>query len=634
VNDGLRWPSGRSLAAWVFAGIQVVLAVLAVHAAASATELPERWDLRDLYPTPQAWSDSYQRTRATIAALDRYQGTLGGGAQAMYTALAAISGARREAWRLLGYASLLADEDLRVAANVERKQQARSLFTELDEKTSWVAPEVQALGAEKLRGFLAQMPDLRQRFDFYLLDTLRQAPHTLPPEGEALLAATGDMQAQPYGIYQQLVGADFPYPTIEIGGGKVRLGQPEYEKYRSAADGATRKAVFDAFWGAFGSYQGTLGATLTAKVMGDVFTSRARRFDSSLHEALFADNMPDSVYRALVAQANAALPTLHRYLKLRRRLLGIDGELAYYDNYPPLFTLAEEPRFTMEQSRRITLAALAPLGDEYLALLRKGAGARWTDTHPRVGKASGGYVMGGAYDVHPYMLLNHNDDYESLSTFAHEWGHALHTLLANAAQPFEKAPYSSFIGETAAITNQMLLGDYLARTAATPAEKLYFLGAQLEEIRTTFFRQVQFAEFQLAINEARERGEPLSGASLSESYCELLKRYYGAAQGVMTIDPLYCNEWAYVPHFYMGYYVWQYATSMVGAAQFAEQIQDEGAPARQRYLALLQAGGSNYPYDLYRRAGIDLAQPAPYRALFRRMERIMDEIEAVERAGR
>ena len=594
-----------------------------------------QWDLRDLYATPAAWTASYQRTRATVDALERHKGTLGASAGAMFGGLTAISDARRETARLYAYAFLTSDEDLRNAPNLERKQEAQSLFTLLAEKTAWLAPEIQAIGDAKVRAFIAQSPALASRFDFYLLDTLRFAPHTLGLEAEGVLAATGNVLAQPNSVFTQLVDAELPYPTIELQGTKVRLTQSEYEKYRSSVDRAERKAVFDAFWAAFKAYQGTLGATLTTQVMGDVFSARARRFDNSLQQALFEDNMPERVYRTLVAQANAGLPTLHRYLRLRGQLLGISGELAYYDNYPPLFKVAVQPRFTLAESQAMTLAALAPMGDEYLTLLKRGFASRWTDPYPRAGKASGAYVVGSAYDVHPYVLLNHNDDFASLTTLAHEWGHAVHSLLANANQPYEKASYSTFIAESASIANELLLGDYLVRNAKSREQKLLYLGEQLELIRQTFFRQVMFAEFQLTMHELREQGQPLSGAALTEKYCALLKRYYGEAQGVMKIDALYCNEWAYIPHFYYGYYVWQYATSMAGAAQFADEIQGaNGAAVRDRFVTMLKAGGSGYAYEIYRRAGVDLGEPAPYQALVRRMDRIMDEVEALVRTSR
>jgi oligoendopeptidase F len=513
-----------------------------------------------------------------------------------------------------------------VAPAQERRQQARALRTLIAENTAWLAPEVVGLGRDKVEAFLAQDAVLRQHFDFFLRDTLRNAPHTLSPETEAV--------AQPNNVFQQLADAELPYPTIELAGGeKTRLDRSAYERLRTAKSRAERKAVFDAFWGAFKGYQGTMGAILNTQVMGDVFTARAQRFDTALDSALFADAMPPAVYRTLVAQANAALPTLHRYLRLRKRLLGIEGDLAYYDNYPSLFPATASPRFGVDESKRLTLAALAPMGDEYLGMLRRGFAGRWADVMPRQGKASGAYMNGLAYDVHPYVLLNHNDDFASLSTIAHEWGHAVHSMLANAQQPFEKARYSTFIAESASIGNEMLLSDYMVRNAKSRDEKLFYLGESLESIRTTYFRQVMFAEFQLQMHEEVEQGRPLSGERLTQMYCTLLKRYYGEAEGAMKIDPLYCTEWEFIPHFYYGYYVYQYATSMAGAAQLTDAILKEGAPARERFLAMLKAGGSDYPYEIYKHAGIDMASPAPYQALVARMNRVMDEIEALERSA-
>jgi oligoendopeptidase F len=404
------------------------------------------------------------------------------------------------------------------------------------------------------------------------------------------------------------------------------MNPASYEASRTTANRADRKRVFDGFFGNYKRAEGSFGANLTGQVLGDVFSAHARKFGSSLEAALFADNMPPAVYRTLVEQAHAGLPTLHRYLRLRQKMLGISGPLAYYDNYPPLVPGPKGEKWDLKRSKATSLAALAPMGDEYIGLLQRVFDSSWTDSHPRPGKASGGYMSGSAYDVHPYLLLNHNDDYESLSTVAHEAGHAVHTLLSNA-QPFDKAGYSTFIAESASIANEMLLVDHLVARAKTNAEKRYYLSQGLESIRTTFFRQVMFAEFQLAMHEEIEQGRPLSGARLTELYCGLAKRYYGEAEGVMKVDPAYCVEWAYISHFYRGFYVWQYATSMVGAAQFSSDILTQGTPARERFVTLLKAGSSDYTYPLYVKAGIDLAQAAPYQALMARMNRLMDEFE-------
>ena len=599
--------------------------------AAASPGVATMWDLTDLYATPAAWSAAYAKTRTAAAALAHYRGTLGASADSLFTALDAISAVNREAARLSTYATLKGDEDLRSAPDQERRQQAQSLATFIGEQTSWMAPEIIAAGGAKIRGFLDARKDLKARFGFYLNDTLRSAPHLLGVEAEQVLAAAGDILAQPDAIHGQLANADMQYPRIRLPDGKVvRLDEPAYEKYRQADDRQERKQVFDAFWGTWRRYRGTAGATLTTQVMGDVFTARQRHFDSALAASLFQSNMPESVYRTLVEQANAGLPTLYRYLRMRRARLGIKDELAYYDNYPSMFELSSPPHFSVADAERITLEALAPMGPEYLALLRKGFDGQWMNVLPHPGKATGAYMNGSAYGVHPYLLLNHNDDYESLSTFAHEWGHAVHTQLANAVQPYETSNYPTFVAESASIANEMLLNDYMVAHAGSKAEKLYYLGAGLESIRTTFFRQVMFAQFEATIHEELEKGKPLSGARLTDLYCTLVRHYYGEAEGVMKIDPAYCMEWAYVPHFYYDFYVWQYATSMAGAAAFTDSIVRNDLAARERFLAMLKAGGSDYAYELYKRAGIDMATPAPYQALVARMNHLMDEIEALQ----
>jgi oligoendopeptidase F len=365
-------------------------------------------------------------------------------------------------------------------------------------------------------------------------------------------------------------------------------------------------------------------------VMSDHFTASARHFANALQASQFPDNMPEAVYRTLITETHAGLPALHRYLKLRQKMLGITDPLRYYDGYPALFQPKAEPHYDVAEAERITLAALAPMGEDYLAGLRRGFAGKWMSVAPAPGKYFGAYMNGSAYDVHPYLLFNYNDDYESLSTFAHEWGHAVHTQLAVKAQPYEKANYSTFIAESASIGNEILLEDYLVANAKTRDEKMFFIGQGIEAIRQKFYRQAMFAEFELAIHEELEAGKALSGARMSQIYCGLLRQYSGEAEGVMKIDEPYCAEWAYVPHFYMNFYVYQYATSIAGAAGFTDAILKEGTPARARFLALLSAGGSDYPYELYKRAGIDLATPAPYRALVARMNRLLDEFEALQ----
>jgi oligoendopeptidase F len=589
------------------------------------------WDLGDLYPSADAWKADYDRTMTAIDALPKFQGTLGKSAKSLLSAMNAISSVQRAASRLGAYAGLKADEDVRDAAEQERKQLAASLGTRFGEKVSWFLPEVLTVGADRLAEFQRAEPELKRLHDFTIDNQIRGAAHTLDAESENVLAASGDALSQPNAIYSVLANAEAPFPEVKLSDGKkVVIDQGRYSLYRQAPVRADRKKVFDAFWGMFKRYEGTFGATLTAQVMGEVFNAKVRHFPNSLSAAVFTDNMPEGVYRQLVAQANASLPTMYRYLRLRKKMLGIKDQLAYYDIYPSMFTLAKPLHFDVADSERIALEVTAAYGPDYVEKLKRGFAGRWMDVLPRAGKAGGAYMQGSAYDVHPYLHLNHNDDYYALSTFTHEWGHAVHTLLTHDAQPFEKSNYSTFTAETASITNEMLLSDYMVAHAKSDEEKLYYLGQVLELIRGTFFRQTMFAEFQLALHEEVEQGRALSGKRMSELYCGLLRKYHGEAQGVMTIDPVYCSEWAFIPHFYYGFYVWQYATSMAGAAIFADAIEHQGKDAQDRFINLLKAGGSDYPYELYKKAGLDMASPEPYKALVARMERTMDEIDAIE----
>jgi oligoendopeptidase F len=589
------------------------------------------WDLGDLYPSPEAWTAAHDKLAAEVGGLGKLKGTLGKSPKSMLAALSSISHAREETDRLNVYASLRGDEDVRIAPNQERQQLATALMTMMGEKTAWVTPELLAIGAKRIHAFEAKSPELARRFGFFLDDTLRHAPHTLSTQSEGVIATAGQVLQQPDSIFSQLANGELPFPSVTLGDGtKVALTQANYTKYRQAPVRDDRKLVFNSFWGTWKKYEGTFGQMLTTQVMGEEFDAKVRHFPSALSDATFNDNMPDAVYRQLVAQANDGLPTMYRYLKLRKKLLGIDGDLAYYDIYPTMFKLDKPLHFSIADAERIGLDVTSAYGPEYTAMLQKGFSGRWMDVLPREGKAGGAYMNGSAYGVHPFLHLNHNYDYESLSTFVHEWGHGVHTLLDDETQPYETSGYSTFIAETASITNEMLLNDYMVAHAQSKNEKLFYLGEGLELIRATFFRQTMFAEFQLKIHEELEQGRALSGARMTELYCGLLKKFHGDAEGVMKIDPAYCIEWAFIPHFYYGFYVWQYATSMAGAAQFADAIEHEGAPARARFIAMLKAGGSDYPYPLYKKAGLDMATPQPYQALIARMNRIMDQIDALE----
>jgi oligoendopeptidase F len=585
------------------------------------------WDITDLYPNLNDWQLAKEKASQQITDLTKLQGTLGSSASTILHASDQISAVYKEVVRIYVYANLTADIDTRIAENQERSQLARNLFSDLSAAISWYNPEILTLGEKKISQFLAEEPKLANH-GFGLKDALRRAPHTLENEIESLLAKTSKLTSSANSIYSIFANANMPWPTVTLSDGKeIRLSQAGYSAGRQASSRDDRKMVFETFWAVWQNYEATLGAIMNSHIQGLAFKTETRNYESSLGRALFDDHMPPAVYETLVKEVNQSLPTLHRYFKLRKRMLGIKDEMRYYDIYPPLVNLNKP--FSIEDSIEVTRRALKPLGPEYLAAYDLGVKNRWMHVYPSPGKRSGAYMSGGAYDVHPYVLLNHNDDYESASTFAHEYGHAVHSVLANGQQPWETAGYSTFIAETASIMNEMLLQDMVIEEAKTDEEKLFYLGIGLEALRGTFFRQTMFAEFELKINQEVESGNVLTGAKLSRMYLELLKRYHGHDQGVIAIDDLYAIEWAYIPHFYYDFYVFQYATSIAAASNLAKKIRTGDQQAQQDFINLLKAGGSDYPYELMRNAGVDMATPAPYRALVERMNNIMDEMETI-----
>jgi len=586
-----------------------------------------RWNLADLYSSHEAFEAARQAIAKRVAAIPNHRGSLGSSPTALRTALDDMFSTGKELQRVLAYASMGSDEDTRVAEAQGDRQEALQLATNFAAASSWVAPEILALPAGTVAASLAAEPGLAP-YRFFLEDLERQRAHTLSPSEEKLLAEAGAIGRGPTTVYGLLANADMPFPEITLADGtKVRLDQSAYTKYRALQNRADRVLVFGEFWKTYREFERTYGALLDAQVNRDVFYARARNYPSALASALDASNVPEAVYRTLITETNRSLPTLHRAFKLRAKLLGIP-DLAYHDIYPPLVTKLDLA-FPIEKGKALVLEALKPLGADYLSAVERGFSSRWMDVYPRPGKRSGAYSSGSAYDVHPYVLTNYNDDYESVSTIAHEWGHAMHSFLANKAQPFPTADYSIFMAEVASTFNEALLLHRMLAEASSDEQRLFLLGSYLENLRGTYFRQAMFAEFELAIHEAVERGEALTGARLSAMYGELLRRFHGHDQGVVQVPEAYFVEWAYIPHFYYNFYVYQYATSLAASTQLAGEVLEGVSGARDRYLGLLKAGGSRYPYELLKEAGVDLATPAPYRALEAQMNWAMDEIEKI-----
>ena len=586
------------------------------------------WDLTGVYANDEAWESALETAQAEITALPRLAGSLGDSSASLSAALNQISSLEKEIARLYVYTSLIFDSDQRDADAQAQIGRSRTLYSNFEESISWLAPEILAIGDARIEAFISADETLTAH-EFFLRDTLRSAPHTLDAKTEEILAQASLALSASEQIYESYANADIPWPTVTLSEGQeVTLSQAGYSLWRAAPNRDDRKLVFDTFWQTWNQYNDGMGATMAANIQSNVFGAKVRNHDSTLAANLFDDGLPPEVYTQLVTQVNQSLPLFHRYLSLRGRMLGVD-DLRYFDIYPPLVEV-DTGEFDLARSAAITFEALKPFGEDYLALLNQGLDGEWMHSHPAPGKRSGAYMNGSIYDVHPFVLLNHNDDYESLSTFAHEWGHAVHSLLAQKQNPYETASYSTFTAEMASTINEILLQEYMIENARSDEEKLFYLGGALENIRGTLFRQTMFAEFELAMHEAVEAGEPLTGPKLSEMYGELLKRYHGHELGILTIDDEYAAEWAFIPHFYYDFYVFQYATSITGAAWFAEQFLAGDEQVRDSFIRVLSAGGSDYAHNILRdEAGLDMTTAEAYAPVLRRMESLMDRIEAL-----
>lgn len=581
------------------------------------------WNLADLYPSLDDWQQALKDVDELIGGLGDYQSTLTNSPEALATALDAIRSVEKSATRVQTYASLQADEDLRDGQAQERQGQAEQLVARFESAIGYLRPTLIQMDRDTLSSWLSnpQLQDHRR----FLENVIREASHTLSKQTETALAALGPVMSHetPYSL---LANSDIEWPTITIDGKSVRLDAAGYSHWRESEDRDVRQRVFDAYWPVWQQFTSTFGSLLNAQVQQHVTESRLRHYDSAMAAAVSRDDIPPAVYQQLIDSTNAHLGTLHRYLKLRQRILGVD-QLHYYDIYPPLAELDET--FDLDDARQLTREATAPLGPHYAELLKQATDSPWTSAYPSQGKRSGAYMNGSAYDVHPYVLMNFNGSYGDVSTYAHEWGHGLHSMLTAETQPYATSDYSIFTAEVASTTNEQLLVDRMIQQAKTPEEKLFYIGQALEAIRGTYFRQAQFAEFELAIHRAAENGEQLSGDRLTKMYGEILRKYYGVDQGITDIDEADYAEWAYIPHFYYDFYVYQYATSITAAQVFAQGLQEDPQAWRERYLNVLSQGGAQSGYQLLKNAGVDLATPAPYDKLDDTMNRLIDEAEVI-----
>jgi len=475
--------------------------------------------------------------------------------------------------------------------------------------------------------FIAAEPRL-EVYRMCLLDLLRCKAHKLSEKEEKILAETGLMAETPGSVYGVFSNAEMPYPDVTLSeGAKVTLNKAGYARHRASTVRADREKVFQAFWSTFETFKQTFGVQLYSHLQTHAFYMRTRNYDSCLQLALDRNNIPTDVYHSLITNVRDNLDTFHRYLRLKQRMLGVET-LKYSDLYAPVVKDVEL-EYTIDEAKQLYLDAIKPLGSDYRQAAQQAFDGRWIDVYPTPGKRSGAYSSGNAYDVHPYILLNYNGQFDDVSTLAHEMGHTMHSYYSNKHQPFPLADYSIFVAEVASTFNEALLIHKMLGEIEDDDIRLSLLMNHLDGIKGTVFRQTQFAEFELRMHEMAEKREPLTGDTFTKLYGDILRDYYGHDEGICEIDDLYALEWAYIPHFYYNFYVYQYSTSFTAATALAEAVFSGEEGAVQRYLDFISAGGSDYPIEILKQAGVDMTTSDPFRKTMAAMNRTMDEIEAI-----
>lgn len=579
------------------------------------------WNLGELYPSDADWEKDFQAAEALIGRAAEFSGRLGDSPQILFDCLETRIRLGVTLANLYQYAKLNQDLDSRVSKYQELSNRAAMLASRGAAAYSFVEPELLAISDDRLLDLSRRFPrtDL---YDFYIRDLIRSRAHIRSAEVEELLAQSAMMAQGPDTIFSLLDDADLKYPVItDERGAEVRLTKERYAKFMESSDRGVRRSANDAFMSVYKDHINTLGASLAATVNKDVFYTRARRYGSCLTAALDGGNIPVSVYHSLLDATEAGLTGLHEAMALRRKILKLD-DLFPYDVFCPLFP-DQDYEVPYEQAVETVLAAVAPLGDTYVTIMRDGFLNRWVDVFETEGKAGGAYNW-RTYTTHPFVLMNYNDTIDNMFTLAHEMGHALHSSLTNAAQPFSKADYSIFVAEVASTLNEGLLVHHLLQRATDPKQKLFLLDRQIDGAFRTFFHQVMYARFELVVHELVEKGEALSPDRLNGLWADLIRKYYGPA---VTVDQYAPYRWSRIPHFYMNFYVYQYATSYAASQAILSKFLAGERGIVDRYLALLSAGGSDYPIELLKRCGVDMTSSEPVQATLDMFGRWVDEVK-------
>ena len=580
--------------------------------------MADTWKLEDMFATNEAWEKQFQETKAKIDAFSSLAGTLGQSIESLKAALDAETTLNLAVEQLYVYAMMRRDEDNARSEYQGLADRAMGLAVSMSAASSFVVPEIMDIPMDTFEQW--RKDEALAVYAHTLDDLARNRPHVLSRVEERLLAMSGEVAAAPQTIYKMLDYADLSFPTIETKSGSVEITHGNFIHLMENDDRDTRKRAFEAFYQTYQTFENTYAAALSSSIKNDVFQSTVRHFPNAMEASLFEDHVPISVYDYLIEAIHGNLPLLHRYMDLRKKALHLD-ELHMYDLYAPLSKA--EFAISFDEAKAMVLAAVEPMGEEYGRIMQSAFENRWIDVYENRGKSSGAYCW-GCYGTHPYVLMNYQNNIDSVFTLAHEMGHAMHSYFSDKHQPFINAQYKILIAEVASTVNESLLIDFLLKRETNREKKLRLINYYLEQFRGTVYRQTMFAEFEKWTHDASQNGEPLTAEALKAMYLELNRKYYGPA---MHLDEGIAVEWARISHFYNAFYVYKYATGFSSAVAISKSILQEGDVAVDRYRTFLSSGGSDYPLEILKRAGVDLNSLEPVSRALKVFESTLDELE-------
>ena len=579
-----------------------------------------KWTIDEMYPSESDLNKDIEKVKAFVDELSAYKGKLAESKENLYNALHTSEEAGRILEKLYVYTHMKSHEDTRINENQGKATKIDMLSTELSMATSYMIPEIINIDESKLDEYLQD--EKLSFYKKYIDEILREKPHTLSEKEEEILAAAADLTALPENVYDMISYADINFPEIEDeDGNKVKLTHANFNVFLKSKDRRVRKDAFEGLYSVYKQYRNTFASTLYGGVKSEIFYAKMRKYESALQGSLFADNISVDVYENLIKSVSENIAALDKYIDLKKKFLGLD-EIHMYDLYVPL-TENFDMKITYEEAQKIVLEALKPMGEEYLSHIQEAFDNGWIDVYENDGKQGGAYSW-GCYDSKSYVLMNYQDDLNSLFTLVHELGHSMHSYYSKKSQPYLYSGYKIFVAEVASTVNELLLINYLLKKSESKEERIYLLNYYLEQFRTTVYRQTMFAEFEKISHEIVEGGEPLTAEGFTDIYYKLNQKYYGNS---CVVDEEIGFEWARIPHFYTNFYVYKYATGFSAASALSKQILEEGQSAVNRYKEFLKSGGSDYPLNQLKAAGVDMHKKESVDEALSVFAQLVDQLE-------